>query len=187
MLYNEHRLCYEDSDFMKKCNRKGFLLAEAIIVGVFVLSLFTFLFVNIVPLVGKYESFEKYDTVEGTYNTHLIRLMILNSERAVDILKLGSRSYVEYEPDALCSLINDTNYCETLLGKNYLDVNKIYITWYGPKKIKESSLNFDRATRDYIDSLIEYNEPSFNNTYKRLIIRYNDDTFANIEMMVEEN
>ena len=48
---------------MKKMNKKGFLLAEAIVVGVFVLSLFTFLFVNVVPLVGQYEAMEKYDTI----------------------------------------------------------------------------------------------------------------------------
>ena len=44
---------------MKKRNEKGFLLAESIIVGVFVLSLFTFLFVNIIPLVGEYENEDK--------------------------------------------------------------------------------------------------------------------------------
>ena len=57
---------------MKKSNEKGFLLAEAIVVGVFVLSLFTFLFVNVVPLVGRYEVAENYDTIDAIYNTNLI-------------------------------------------------------------------------------------------------------------------
>ena len=66
---------------MKKLNKKGFLIAESIIVGVFVLSLFTFLFVNVVPLVGQYEAREKYDTINGAYNANLVRTMILEDNK----------------------------------------------------------------------------------------------------------
>ena len=63
---------------MKKINKKGFVLAEAIVVAVFVLSLFVFLFSNLVPLVGQYEAHEKYDTIDSVYNTNLIRTMIMS-------------------------------------------------------------------------------------------------------------
>ena len=82
---------------MKKMNKKGFLLAEAIVVGVFVLSLFTFLFVNVVPLVGQYEAMEKYDTINGAYNANLIRTMILEDDNSEEILNLGSNPYKIYE------------------------------------------------------------------------------------------
>ena len=64
---------------MKKNNEKGFILAEAIVVGVFILSLFTFLFMNIIPLIGKYEAVEKYDTIDSVYNTNMIRMLILEN------------------------------------------------------------------------------------------------------------
>lgn len=179
---------------MKKMNKKGFLLAESIIVGVFVLSLFTFLFVNVVPLVGQYEAREKYDTITGVYNAHLVRTMILEDTKAESILELNDLPYKYYEREDLCSNdnIEKVNYCTKLLGDSYLNVDKIYITWYRTETIKKFSKNndfdFDRATRDYIDSLDGFKQPSGStyDNYKRIIVYYNDGTFANIEVKVAE-
>lgn len=177
---------------MKKMNKKGFLLAEAIVVGVFVLSLFTFLFVNVVPLVGQYEAMEKYDTINGAYNANLIRTMILEDDNSEEILNLGSNPYKIYEREDLCSdkNLDKENYCWKLLGDTYLNVDKIYITWYRTERIKATSLkndvDFDRAARDYIASLDDYKQPAgatYDN-YKRIIVCYNDGTFANIEVKV---
>ena len=65
---------------MKKNNQRGFVLVEAIVVAVFVLSLFTFLFVNVVPLVGMYERRLNYDTIDGVYNA-CRRLYILTTNQ----------------------------------------------------------------------------------------------------------
>ncbi len=177
---------------MKKMNKRGFLLAEAIVVGVFVLSLFTFLFVNVVPLVGQYEAMEKYDTINGAYNANLIRTMILEDDNSEEILNLGSNPYKIYEREDLCSdkNLDKENYCWKLLGDTYLNVDKIYITWYRTERIKATSLkndvDFDRAARDYIANLDDYKQPAgatYDN-YKRIIVSYNDGTFANIEVKV---
>ena len=179
---------------MKKNNEKGFLLAEAIIVGVFVLSLFTFLFVNIIPLIGRYEASEKYDTINGAYNANLVRTMILGDPKSVDILELNDNAYKVYEREELCDgeTLEKVNYCKKLLSDTYLNVNKVYITWYRTQKIKTAAENnntdFDRATRDYIASLDDYAQPAGTNyeKYKRIIIYYNDGSFANIEITVSE-
>lgn len=184
---------------MKKNNEKGFLLAEAIVVGVFVLSLFVFLFVNVVPLVGKYEGYENYDTVDGIYNANMVRAMIMEDDNMNKILKLGTEKYKVYTAENLCNNLVKKNYCTVLLGKNYLNVKKVYVTWYrlkdstgagtGIKSEINDTIEFDRATRDYIDSLDTFAQPS-GDTYKkyhRLIIQYNDDSFANIEVKVSES
>ncbi len=186
---------------MKKNNEKGFLLAEAIVVGVFVLSLFVFLFVNVVPLVGKYEEYEKYDTIDGVYNANMVRAMIMEDDNMNKILELGSEIYKAYTPEVLCNNLVKKNYCKVLLGKSYLNVKKVYVTWYrlesntgvgnGIKKAAKepkNSIEFDRATSDYIDSLDSFSTPA-GDTYKkyhRLIIQYDDDSFANIEVKVSE-
>jgi len=179
---------------MKKNKEKGFLLAEAIIVGVFVLSLFTFLFVNIIPLIGQYEANEKYDTINGAYNANLVRTMILGDPKSVEVLELNDNPYKVYDREELCdgSTLEKVNYCKKLLGDDYLNVNKVYITWYRTKKIKTSSkkntTDFDRAARDYIASLDDYEQPAGTNyeRYKRIIIYYNDGSFANIEITISE-
>lgn len=61
---------------MKK-NKKGFVLIELLIVAVFTASLFTFLYVNVVPLMGDYEQKEKYDTLDTKYVLYDLRKEIL--------------------------------------------------------------------------------------------------------------
>jgi len=175
---------------MKKNNEKGFLLIEAIVVAVFVLSLFTFIFINIIPLVGKYETEEQYDTVDGAYNANLVRMMIMKDENINDILHLGELPYKGYKLTEICEVTKDKSYCTELLGILY--VKKIYITWYRTDKIK-SVINqkgpdnkplFDRATRDYVDNMEKYTKPSSSiyDKYKRIIVQYEDGSFANIEV-----
>lgn len=182
---------------MKKRNEKGFLLAESIIVGVFVLSLFTFLFVNIIPLVGEYENEEKYDTISSVYNTNLIRSMIMGDANVNDILKLTQASgtvntYNVFTGDSICNRLDKKNFCKKLLNSTYLDVHSIYITWYRTNKIKDDVKNhphnFPRAVRDYVGSMDKYTQPAGDtyDKYKRVIVYYNDGTFANLEIKVKE-
>lgn len=51
---------------MKK-NNKGFVLAEAIIVSVFVLGMFTYLAMNVIPLISRYERVVNYDNPQEIY------------------------------------------------------------------------------------------------------------------------
>ena len=82
--------------------------------------------------------------------------------------------------------------CLKLVGENYLNIKSIYITWYRSARIKNASAgnidNFTRAARDYIENMDSFDQPAGTtyDKYKRLIINYNDGTFANIEVKVSE-
>lgn len=182
---------------MKKRNEKGFLLAESIVVGVFVLSLFTFLFVNLIPLVGEYENEEKYDNINSLYNTNLIRSMIMGDANVNSVLKLTQpggtvNAYNKFTVEQLCDSLEKKNYCKKLLNSTYLDVNTVYITWYRTSKIKDAvknvPANFPRAVRDYVNAMDKYTQPAgaTYDKYKRIIVYYNDGTFANLEIKVKE-
>lgn len=185
---------------MKKRNQKGFVLIEAIVVAVFVLSLFTFLFSNLVPLVGEYEAAENYDTINSIYNTNLIRTMIMSDSNVNSILQLNNpsyatNSYIKYEGDDICTYMSTTgqqNYCTKLLSSTFLNVNSIYVTWYrtGSIKnyIKDNPSNFPRAVREYVYTLEDFNQPtnSAYDSYKRIIVYFNDGTFANLEIKLKE-
>ena len=79
---------------MKK-NNKGFVLAEAIIVSVFVLGMFTYLAMNVIPLISRYERVVNYDNPQEIYlaNTlyeEMVELEILNNVQNRIIMKVNS-------------------------------------------------------------------------------------------------
>ena len=49
---------------MLKNNKKGFALMEALVVTVFVAIVFAFLYINLIPIMSRYEAEDKYDTVD---------------------------------------------------------------------------------------------------------------------------
>ena len=52
---------------MKKIKNNGFVLAEAIVVSIFVLGMFTYLAMNVLPLIGKYDRVLNYDNPQEIY------------------------------------------------------------------------------------------------------------------------
>lgn len=58
---------------MKKLNNKGFVLLETIVVALFVVTIFTFTYTSIVPLLGKYDDLTKEYDVETIYELYLVR------------------------------------------------------------------------------------------------------------------
>ena len=63
---------------IKEINNKGFMLAETLIVSLFVMSTFSMLYVNILPLIAEYEKYKDYNTVEATYKAHWARKLVLD-------------------------------------------------------------------------------------------------------------
>ena len=61
---------------MKKMNNKGFVLAETLVVTVFLMAIFALIYSSYMPLVGEYEKREVYDDVDGKYTAYWIKQMI---------------------------------------------------------------------------------------------------------------
>lgn len=61
---------------MKKNNNHGFVLAETLVVSVFLLVIFGMLYSNFYPLIGEYEKRENYDDVDSKYAIYWIKKMI---------------------------------------------------------------------------------------------------------------
>ncbi len=64
---------------MKKINNKGFVLAETLIVTIFVLTIFTLMYSYYYPTIGLYEERENYDNVDGKYTAYWIKRLIESS------------------------------------------------------------------------------------------------------------
>ena len=63
---------------MKK-NNNGYVLAETLVVTVFVMAIFSVIYVNFYPLAGEYERREFYDDVDSKYETYWIKRFIQGS------------------------------------------------------------------------------------------------------------
>ena len=61
---------------MKKINNKGFILAETLVVSIFLTLVFTMIYSNFYPIIGEYEKRESYDDVDGKYGAYWIKRMI---------------------------------------------------------------------------------------------------------------
>lgn len=179
---------------MKRIGKRGFLMAEAIVVGLFIMTLFTFIFANMVPLMAKYEAQEKYENASSIFDANMVRHAILLDVRthgstvSIDKIFLGlsTKPYILYEDDSICNNLALANYCRTLFSKTYLDIDTVIATKYRTDGIKAVKAEFPRVIADYIDSIPEYTSSvgSIYDGYKRLIIIFNDGRMANIELKI---
>ena len=56
-----------------KLNKKGFVLAETLVVAVFMATIFTIIYVNFYPLIGEYEKRENYDDLDSKYDIYRLK------------------------------------------------------------------------------------------------------------------
>lgn len=170
-------------------NRKGFVLVESIVTAAFVLGMFVFIFLNIMPIIANYDRDKRYDSISSIYDIHMIKKMILKSEetKRVNLVSLPSSGYLLYDNDDICSFVNDFNYCKKLLSRSYLDVSRIIITEYDSTRIKAAKNNFNRQMSEYIKGMQKYNNTSEEDyDYKRrIIVQFNDGRIANSSLLLD--
>lgn len=159
---------------MLKFNNKGFVLAETLVVTVFLMVIFGMLYSNFYPLIGEYEKRETYDDVDSKYAVYWLKRMIEDNDykpSEIKKLNLKNNKFMRFE----CSDIQDVQKratCVNLLdffevegcddqGKNCY----IFITSYEISGFKETVENkFARYKEDCNSSL---------NTCKNNYVDYN--------------
>ena len=177
---------------MSKIKNNGFVMMETIIVVVFVLGLVTFLFANVFPLLGDYERLSNYDSITAEYDVHQIRKMLLkdNSCKVENILTLTElKPFNSFRGDEICYYLENKNYCQKLLSKDFLDVKEIIITKFYTQSIKDNHGSaFSREIVDYINYMPKYTsvaQETINNYFfqRRLIVVFNNGKMANLEYL----
>lgn len=183
---------------MKKLNNKGFVLAETIVVAVFVMTILTIIYVNFYPLIGEYEKREFYDDIDSKYDTYWFKRMIQSKEMLNEsnwnLIKSNVVNYGYHQFG--CNILNSdyVQLCNSY--KNIIKAEKIYITRYNLdysplltspvipankyfKKVVPNSTAFDQAFKDYILYLPDYKYPSDTNGNYRVIIEFRRKINAN--------
>lgn len=177
----------------KLIDNRGFVIVETIIVAVFIMGICTFLFTNFIPLFSDYERISNYDDLDSKYKTNEIRKMILreidndNSKKSIFTNYISSNSgYHIYNNIELCSQLNNDNYCNKLLGKDFIDVKEIVVAPFKLTSLKQeikNGTNASRELKEYINYLPKYNKyDSTYDSYYRIIVVFNNGHMANIEV-----
>ncbi len=103
-------------------NKKGFALTEVLVVTVFLVSIFTFIYMSVIPLIGRYEdNIERVKDIDVVYKLYHIREMIKNDANASVIMSES--------PNAIsCDDLSEENqeYCTNLLSQLDVSNGEIY-------------------------------------------------------------
>ncbi len=166
---------------MKKnrLNNKGFVLAETLVVTVFLMILFSMLYTNFYPLIGEYEKRENYDTVDGKYAVFWLKRMIEDKSYNLlasteDNVNFDSRAYVRFECSDVSEIDEKRATCINLVKSLQIegcdkngDNCEIYITKYRIGDPKEEESNFKATVKD---NLKKYEENCFSNQCRQKYI-----------------
>ncbi len=120
-----------------KINKKGFVLAETLVVTVFVMLIFTIIYANFYPIWGKYQEREFFDDVDSKYNSYWMKRFIQDDkvvdDGSWDIIKEYINKFGGFEfycTKSACPFVTD-EYKNLMLG--YIATTNcyhIYITKY---------------------------------------------------------
>lgn len=168
--------------YKNELNNKGFMLVETLIAGVFVVGIFSLLYANFFPLIGEYERYKDYNTVESTYIAHWARMIALKGLSTTSYNTAKNTGYFDISNCDLYTNNDGRLDCAAFLLMN--NVSKIYLTPYSTVKFKDyvkDNNNFSRSFREYISYLPTYSKntsKTANTGYYRVIVEYiSDDTY----------
>ena len=179
ILYIKNNLITRGSfkmGYKKKSNNKGFILVETLIVSVFIMAIFSILYTNFFPLIGEYERYRDYDTVESIYIAHWARMIALKGLPDSSYNVASINGYFDISDCSLYTNSDGINSCAAFMTVN--NVSKIYLTPYSTTTFKnyvKDNTNFSRSFREYISYLPTYSRNTSKTPitgYYRVIVEY---------------
>lgn len=187
---------------MKK-NNKGFVLVETLVVTVFVMAIFSVIYINFYPLAGEYERREFYDDVDSKYGAYWMKRFIQGS--AYDFYRSGgpadtisSNKYITFKCSDL-TVATEAAYCSNLWSR--LNIKQAIVTDYDLTAFKQKLQDDDSLANSlgssftsYLEYLPNFLVPSLNGAQYRVSIEFernmNSDessdvyyTYANMEIL----
>ncbi len=165
---------------MNKINRKGFVLAETLVVTVFLMWIFTMIYTNFYPLMGEFDKRETYDDVDGKYDVFWLKRMIEDSSYQISvdkIVNLAERGYARFECEDVSSDDEKREICKNMVQSLQVEgcsskgnECEIYITPYriGNGNDKSGDVWFKKTVK--LDDYKKYQENCFAGNCKQLYI-----------------
>ncbi len=166
-------------------NSKGFMLLETLIVSTIILSTLIFLFVQFTNIKSSYEISFKYNTVPGIYLAKELSDFLVENEvesflsNELSKNAEGGNGYILIDSASQFNNIDSTLYKRML---NDMDIKHVIYTTDSMDQLKaylnsdkRDSTVFTESFKEFIFSL-----KSTNTSNNRLVIMFNNKTFASI-------
>lgn len=67
-------------------NKKGFVLAETLVVTIFVLVIFTLLYNSALPLLARYDELSYYDDLDTTYDVYQYKKILEKNDNYNELI-----------------------------------------------------------------------------------------------------
>lgn len=190
---------------MKKINKKGFALAEAIVVSVFVLGMFTYLAMNIIPLISKYDAVLKYDNPQEIYAANVLYDEVLSyiysnsgNDYSIDVSDNTDFSSMQFNKETKYIKIDgkeNQNYFSELI--DYLGIVNTFLLDdkrsginddYSTNYNKCSGINNDYSTnyrgmRDYCNYLFSKKGLGNKKDYAIFLVEFENNKFSHFVIM----
>lgn len=166
---------------MKK-NDKGFMLFETLVVSTFVLGTLIFLYIQFSAIKRNYDITFRYNTIQGLYYIKNISDFLITDgyQGLVNALEISENGYID---------ISESNYYshpEYNLSSFYHDildsigVKTIIFTAGDISKLKSYITSVDKEYSNDFKQFILSRELVNETSYNRLIVEFNDNTYAEI-------
>lgn len=165
---------------MIKLGKKGFMLAETLVVSSVLLITFTFLYVQFFDVLNKYTIYSDYDNIDKLYSIYNIKEFVREDNFDAIINQLnnnigGNTPYVDLTD---CSMFEENEYCTTLFEQ--LNVKRLIFTNYDLDLFSNwngINHNFNRNLQTYINTL-QANYGDLYDGFYRVIVEFDDGSFS---------
>ena len=161
---------------MKKMNKKGFMLAETLIVATFLVTILLFIYIQFNNITKTYDNSFKYNTVNGLYNAKNI-IKYISTDGVGNLKEELSKQGLKFINITDCSNLyfSSLEYCKVLMDSS--NVKTVLFTKENLSILKTSNDLLDQTIIDFIN-YIDYTETDG----YRIIIEFNDNTFASLKI-----
>lgn len=124
---------------MKLLNKKGFVLIETLIVAVFVVTLFIFVYQNVVPHIGEYETMTSYDDIDSVYASNLLkRILVRYSNLDYIDSYLSDHTYLDITDCEDTNIYQNPDYCSKIKNSlGILEDDYIFLSDYNISKFRD--------------------------------------------------
>lgn len=171
---------------MEKINKKGFALAEAIVVSVFVLGMFTYLAMNIIPLISKYDAVLKYDNPQEIYAANVLYDEVLNyMNTKYDEYTASNFKSMKFDKSNTTVFINNSgenkDYFLELI--DYLGIVNTFLLDDKCSGINDDYSTNYRGMRDYCNYLFSKKRLENKKDYAIFLVEFENNKFSHFVIM----
>lgn len=150
-------------------NKKGFMLAEVLIVSTLLIGLMSFMYIQINSISKAYSREFKYNTVDGLYGARIIKEFL---DTKYDLDSITSTFFINDNSSYFNKLTQKLGILKIIVTNKNGNVYDFLVNNYG------NNLPYISNDTSYYEKLIEFSTDLKNDSNKHIIVAYDDGTFC---------